>query len=166
MLCVTSFKDKVVNLNQFYRATILDINKEEQKVLVFFVDYGNREEKMYHEIFELSNELQEYPFQAFRCQLANIKMSLYKNPNGTWTKAANDKFKSIIALEIQKKNRLKIKVLGITKSNVVMCKLGSAENENEIYDIGQKIVESEFAELVDVELENCLHKFNKNNSKY
>lgn len=82
MLCVTTYTDSFSNETLFYRGQILSVNKDAQKCNVLFVDFGNQEEKKFKELFELSRSLTEYPFRAFQCRLANIKMSLFNNPNG------------------------------------------------------------------------------------
>jgi len=95
----------------------------------------------------MSYQLQQYPFQAMQCQLANIKVSLFKNPNGTWTKASTLKFKSIINKELNKKNSMKLSILGINDANVVLCKL-TTHSSGLAQDIGLELVKSEFAEEV------------------
>ncbi len=147
-LCVAKYTIEDINDTQLYRAKVINVDKEAQVCEILFIDYGNREKKAFKEVYEMSYQLQQYPFQAMQCRLANIKVSLFKNPNGTWTTASNLKFKSIINKALNKKNTMKLKVLGINHTNVVLCKLTAHNSEDIAQDIGMELVKSEFAEEV------------------
>ena len=125
------------------------MNKQDQTVIVQFVDFGNKDKKKFNEIFELAADLQEYPFQAIQCRLVNIKMSLFKNPNGVWTKAANKTFKHLV--QSMNHDILKIKVFGLNE-NEVMVKLFE-QNHLGVSgsDIGELLADSGYAEKVDVQ---------------
>jgi hypothetical protein len=151
MLCVTGYAEPGSTDTQFYRAQITHLNKEEQTANVLFIDFGNREKKKLSQLFELSAELQEYPFQAIQCKIANIKMSLFKNPNGTWTKAATSKFSSIVNNELNKSNVLKLRILHLNKANVGYCTLYSYGSDGEYCDIGQRLVESGYADAAPID---------------
>ena len=152
MLCVTGYAEPGSADTQFYRAQITHLNKEEQTANVLFIDFGNREKKKLSQLFELSAELQEYPFQAIQCKIANIKISLFKNPNGTWTKAATSKFASIVHTELNKSNTLKLRILYLNKANVGYCTLYSCGGSDSDYsDIGQLLVESGYADATPIE---------------
>jgi hypothetical protein len=81
-LCVTKYTDPTTNETQLYRANIINVKRDQETCRVIFVDFGNVEKKRYAELFEMTTELKQYPFQAFKCKLANIKICPFKNPNG------------------------------------------------------------------------------------
>lgn len=141
-LCVTHYSSD----KQLYRAQIINVNKTEQKATVLFIDYGNKEKKSFKELFEMSLELFDYPFQALECRLANIKMSILKNPNSIWTKSANELFvKKIEKYHGFRTNSLKIKVVDLADT-IALVKLFSKVTES---DIGDEIIAAGYAERVD-----------------
>ena len=138
-----NLKEPDENRGSFYRARLLSVNRQEQTALVQFVDFGNKEKKKLSELFELAPELQEYPFQAVECKLANVRMSLFKNPNGVWTKTATNKFMNILGH--MSNEELKIKVYGLNE-NVAMVRLFESDG----LDMGDALVQSGYAERLQV----------------
>ena len=137
-LCVAYFE------NILYRARILYVSKEDKTVSIQYVDYGNKEKKRFSEVFQLSDELQEYPFQALECTLDNIKPSLIKNPNGTWTHQAHKLFKSIVE---EKDTKFKIKVNYLIDERAIVDL--QAVGPSAKLDIGEYLRQSGYAEQCD-----------------
>lgn len=164
MLCVTTYTDCFSNETLFYRGQILNVNKDSQKCNVLFVDFGNQEEKKFNELFELSRSLTEYPFRAFQCHLANIKMSLFNNPNGKWTSAATHKFNNILKKSHQQNNDFKIKVFYIDELNIAQCSLISSNTDYEWYDIGDELIKTVYAEPVDESAQSLMRSKHNNGS--
>lgn len=137
-LCVAYFE------SQLYRARILYVSKEDKAVNIQYVDFGNKEKKRFNEVFQLSDELQEYPFQALECTLDNIKPSLIKNPNGTWTQQAHKMFKTIVN---EKDTKFKIKVNYLIDERAIVDL--QAVGPSAKLDIGEYLRQSGYAEQCD-----------------
>lgn len=146
ILCVTNYEE---GDRQFYRAIVIYVNRDTEMCEIMFIDYGNREKKRFKEIFELSQELQEYPYQAFQCKIANIKPCIFKNPNGAWTKDSTTYFKKII--NHTRTSTLRLKLIDLSDSNVAQCLLYSYDGDGNQKDIGMELVESEYAEKKSIE---------------
>jgi len=76
---------------RFYRARIVSIQEDtydynQSTVELFFVDYGETEEKSISEVFELKHEFLKLKFQAIECRLANIRPA----PGPSWSDEAGD----------------------------------------------------------------------------
>lgn len=93
-LCVTKYLDQSTGETQLYRANIINVNKSRGFCEVIFVDFGNKEKKLFSELYEMNNELKQYPFQAFKCKLANIKICPFKNPTGKCQRTFYPKLKA------------------------------------------------------------------------
>jgi len=157
VLCVTYFNESDLG-NQLYRARILSVDKKSMSVEVHFVDFGNKEKKNFTDIFEMSDDLQEYPFQAIECKLVNIKPSKIKNPNGVWTKTANALFTDILSQCDESTFSMKVKYI---EDNVAMILL-EGQHENIKTDIGEQIILSGFA----LKVEESELNLNKTRNRY
>lgn len=87
-LCVTKYLDQFTGETQLYRANIINVYKDRGFCEVIFVDFGNKEKKLFSELFEMNQELKQYPFHAFKCKLANIKICPFKNPTGKFQRGS------------------------------------------------------------------------------
>lgn len=160
MLCVSEFSDR-----DFYRARIISVDRNRQEVEVQYIDYGNKEKVDFVNLYELSFELQEYPYQAVECRVSNIKPSILRNPNGAWTKSSSEKFKAIV--EDKKYESFKIIVKGIDE-NIALVNLYGEHKESQTQhqsvmvsrDIGLELVNLGYA---DVQNEKSI---NDNKSKF
>jgi HrpA-like RNA helicase len=159
-LCITHYRDPEHGEMGMYRARILHVDKKEQKAEVRFVDYGNKETRNFKDLLEISEELQHYSFQAIECKLANIKLSLIKNPIGTWTKQATRKFKDIINNPANKFTRMK--VIDLDENNIARVELLCGSDNKKLHDVGTLLIKSEYAEQVDYDLTKL--KFRNNYS--
>jgi ATP-dependent RNA helicase TDRD9 len=111
MLVATLFFDSLENCD-FVRARIDKIN--EKSVEVFYIDYGNREEKDIDLIFKLPAELSKIPYQAISCSLINMKLKDSKMLNKEWRDKAIDQFSDFL----NKAKRLKAKIFSIVENTV------------------------------------------------
>jgi hypothetical protein len=143
-LCVAYFGSP--SETRLYRARILYVSKEDKTVSVQYVDFGNKEKKRASEVFQLSDELQEYPFQALECTLDNVKPSLIKNPNGTWTPPALKLFKSIVD---EKGARFRIKVNYLIEERAIVDLQVMSVGASGDRDVGEHLRQSGYAEPCD-----------------
>uniref|UniRef100_UPI00358FA5D5 ATP-dependent RNA helicase TDRD9-like n=1 Tax=Myxine glutinosa TaxID=7769 RepID=UPI00358FA5D5 len=70
--CLAPFE--TFNVCSYYRARIGHITNE--KAMVFFVDYGNKQEVQLKDLMELPDNLRSLPFQAVECHLVLIRPSV------------------------------------------------------------------------------------------
>jgi hypothetical protein len=109
-LVATLFFDSLEN-NEFVRARIDKIN--EKNVEVFYIDYGNREQKDINLIFKLPSELSKIPYQAISCSLINMKLKDSKMLNKEWRDKAIGQFSDFL-----KAKKLKAKIFSIVENTV------------------------------------------------
>ncbi|KAI3363634.1 hypothetical protein L3Q82_001266 [Scortum barcoo] len=84
--CIALFLDD----HLWYRAEVID--KESDKLLVFFVDYGNNSQVSITDVREMPSDLMETPPQAFFCELEGFDAS-----NGFWDSGAVDELSRLTA---------------------------------------------------------------------
>ncbi|KAM7351323.1 tudor and KH domain containing protein papi isoform 1-T3 [Cochliomyia hominivorax] len=82
--------------NKWYRAEVVGIlpnqyNPNEVVLDLYFVDYGDSEYVLPHEIFELRTDFLTLRFQAVECFLANVKSTLQNDPE-TWDQQSIEAF--------------------------------------------------------------------------
>ncbi|KNC22393.1 hypothetical protein FF38_04660 [Lucilia cuprina] len=106
--------------NKWYRAEVVGIlpnqyNPNEVVLDLYFVDYGDSEYVLPHEIFELRTDFLTLRFQAVECFLANVKSTLQNDPE-TWDQQSIEAFeeytqvarwKKLIARVVTYKDRVK-----------------------------------------------------------
>ena len=83
--CVAKFSEDAT----WYRAEILEV-KQNRKVLINFVDYGNKEEVEVTELKQLTQEYCSLPAQAVKCSLHNVKPA-----SATWQESDVEKFREL-----------------------------------------------------------------------
>ncbi|KAK3092629.1 hypothetical protein FSP39_005160 [Pinctada imbricata] len=100
MFVAAPFTDETT---EYYRARIESIDRKslrngqwKETVTVFFVDFGNTETMDRLDLRTLHGNMLEIPFQAVECFLCRIRPSAVGCPDGKWTKAASNKFASIV----------------------------------------------------------------------
>jgi hypothetical protein len=143
-LCVCRYSGDDTK-DQLYRARVLRVSQARKKVKVIFVDYGNEENKRFDEIFQMSDELKGYPFQAVDCQIANIKPSLLKNPNGGWEEKSTKEFKEILKTQ-NKHLEIKVESFDSTRSKVLINL--SQIDDHYTKDVGRMLVDSGYADYL------------------
>ena len=62
----------------YYRAKVVSIKEDsydisQSRVELFYVDYGDTEEKEISEVYELKTEYLKLKYQAIQCSIAHIK---------------------------------------------------------------------------------------------
>ena len=77
--------------DSYYRAKVVSIKEDsydssQSRVELFYVDYGDTEEKEITEVYELKTEYLKMKFQAIRCSIAHIK----PDPGPKWSSEAVD----------------------------------------------------------------------------
>uniref|UniRef100_A0A1B0A7M9 Tudor domain-containing protein n=1 Tax=Glossina pallidipes TaxID=7398 RepID=A0A1B0A7M9_GLOPL len=93
--------------NKWYRAEVVGIlpnqyNPEELVLDLYFVDYGDSEYVLPHEVFELRTDYLTLRFQAVECFLANVKTTLV-NDTGMWDLRSIEAFEDITQVARWKK---------------------------------------------------------------
>jgi len=79
--------------DSFYRAKVVSINEDSYDFSastfeLFFVDFGDSEDKNLSELFELKTEYLKMKFQAIQCSLANIQ----PESGSSWSNESTDLF--------------------------------------------------------------------------
>ncbi len=118
-LCLAYYYSCVENCSGNYRAKILHYDRKSNQVEIQYIDFGNKVKKRPDELFELTEDLLKYPYQAIECRLANIKPNIIKNPNGVWSNRINKKFKE---KTMNSDFNYEIKIVAI-ESNIVFVDL-------------------------------------------
>jgi hypothetical protein len=154
-LCAAFYEDAKI-AKSLYRARIIDVDTRVCKALVQFVDFGNKLLVDTNDLFGLSENMQEYPFQAIECKLYNIKPCLIKNPNGVWTKKSNDFFNQLID---EKYAALKWEIVSLDETvvlgNLIAVNLQTGDDEK----VADTLLNNDYASrLNDVELSMCKNK--------
>jgi len=77
----------------YYRAKVVSIKEDsydasQSRVELFYVDYGDTEEKEITEVYELKTEYLKLKYQAIQCSIAHIK----PEPGPKWSAEASDLF--------------------------------------------------------------------------
>ncbi|KAF7661242.1 hypothetical protein LDENG_00266540 [Lucifuga dentata] len=94
---------------QWYRAKV--ISKDEEKLCVLFVDYGNKSEVNVNDVREIAADLVETPPQAFLCELEGFDAS-----RGSWDSGAADELSALTTDKL-----LQLTVLRITREGKIKC---------------------------------------------
>ncbi|XP_073825382.1 tudor and KH domain containing protein papi [Musca autumnalis] len=132
--------------NKWYRAEVVGIlpnqyNPNEVVLDLYFVDYGDSEYVLPHEIFELRTDFLTLRFQAVECFLANVKSTLINDPQ-TWEPQSIEFFedftqvarwKKLISRVVTYKDRVK------TLTGNAAAREGSPIPGVELYDIQEGI---------------------------
>ncbi|XP_061394815.1 tudor and KH domain-containing protein homolog [Musca vetustissima] len=132
--------------NKWYRAEVVGIlpnqyNPNEVVLDLYFVDYGDSEYVLPHEIFELRTDFLTLRFQAVECFLANVKSTLISDPQ-TWEPQSIEFFedftqvarwKKLISRVVTYKDRVK------TLTGNAAAREGSPIPGVELYDIQEGI---------------------------
>ena len=79
--------------DSYYRAKVVSIKEDsydasQSRVELFYVDYGDTEEKEITEVYELKTEYLKLKYQAIQCSIAHVK----PEPGLQWSTEAVDLF--------------------------------------------------------------------------
>jgi ATP-dependent RNA helicase TDRD9 len=145
------------------RARIDKINEE--GVEVFYIDYGNFEEKDFNLIFKLPSQVSKIPYQAVSFSLINMKVNDFKMLNKKWATESLGRFSSlIIDSKTNKPKKLKAKIFSIV-DNTARITLFEVEPVAEI-DILKNMLKLELVEYCEeTELSKCNNR-QRNNMYY
>ncbi|XP_052780968.1 uncharacterized protein LOC128217691 isoform X2 [Mya arenaria] len=124
--------------SQWYRARIVEV--DEEKVKVFYVDFGNTEWLADREVCDIKPEFLHLPFQALECFLTSIAPAHASN---TWPKEASQFFRELVdgkTLVAHVKSRL--------WNGPLMVELFDTSEEVDI-NISKRLVEEGYASVVE-----------------
>lgn len=132
----------------FYRARVDEINKREERVTVFFIDYGNTMGNIpFKDLRQIDKEaapdVLTTPAMAFECQLCEVKpAATLASTTGAWSKTASRFFCNKVNGQV-----LTAKVYSVVQ-NVVRVELRSpVESEHE--SINAQLIRRGFAEYAE-----------------
>ncbi len=87
---------KVDNAVEYYRAKVLstqqDVPIHEQRVRLYFIDFGNAGEAHVKDLRVVPDGLLKFPPLAIECYLTGVGPSLINDPKGKWTKSGKEWF--------------------------------------------------------------------------
>uniref|UniRef100_A0A1B0C1N4 Tudor domain-containing protein n=1 Tax=Glossina palpalis gambiensis TaxID=67801 RepID=A0A1B0C1N4_9MUSC len=143
--------------NKWYRAEVVGIlpnqyNPEELVLDLYFVDYGDSEYVLPHEVFELRTDYLTLRFQAVECFLANVKTTLV-NDDGMWDTRSVEAFEDITQVARWKKLTARVVTYRTYRERAKACNSNTDAREGspvpgvELYDI-QDGVETNVGDLM------------------
>ena len=144
----------------FVRARIDKIN--ETGVEVFYIDYGNSEEKDFNLIFKLPYQVSEIPYQAISFTLINMKVNNLKILNKIWANDALEKFSDLLNdRKTGKCKKLKAKIFSIVENTVRITLFEVKEvAEIDILKIMLKLELVEYCEETELSKYNNRQRYN------
>jgi len=128
----------------FYRARVVDFKEdtydiEKSTVDLDFVDFGDCEEKVISEVYELKTEFLKLKFQAIQCSLAHIK----PYPGPEWSTQALDQFESLSHCAMWKV--VCAKVVDYLPNDVPRVELLDTNNKEGDINVGQELIKQGLA---------------------
>ncbi len=127
-LCFAYYEHDDENSSGHYRARVLHYDRKSNQVEIQYIDFGNKAKKKPDELFELTEDMLKYPFQAIECKLADIKPNIIKNPNGVWANRINKKFKEK-TMDHEYNYEIKIEAIETNIAFVVLHGISDALNK-------------------------------------
>ncbi|XP_013416965.1 tudor domain-containing protein 1 [Lingula anatina] len=120
----------------WYRAKVIDTDMENEKVEVFYMDFGNTEWVSESRLRTIKKHYLELPFQAVECFLAGVEAT---SEDGTWTREGKEHFSQTTDGKV-----LFAKVVKRFSNCAIQVQLYDSSGETDV-NIADALVESGYA---------------------